>query len=316
MNGIPKKTTWRRSLIAALKVGAAGAALFFVGKIFADNWADFRAGWRPPAAAWLIAAAAALVASYVALFRISLAVLGRLGWRLKWRSGLRPFFYSLLGRYIPGRVAVILGKVYFYERRGIPRVTAVLAPAYENIFAAVGGCVASLACAAELWGDRLSWWQLGPVIGAVAVLVALIQPPVLKRLLGFVLKMMEKGAPPPAIIGPGGAATFAAAYAGYCVLLGIFFAGFARAFVPLSAAGTAAAGAAFVAASFLGYAAVIFPSGLGVREGLLLAMLWPFMKPGDAAFLAVASRVVAVAAELLWAAGAAFAGTEEKAEPR
>ena len=75
-----------------------------------------------------------------------------------------------------------------------------------------------------------------------------------------------------------------------------------------------AVGAAYVAASVLGYAVIFAPSGIGVREGFLLIILLLFMDKGQAAFLSVASRVAAVAAELLLAAAAAALGSEVKAE--
>jgi hypothetical protein len=307
---------WRRVALTVVKVVVVAAA-FFVVKVLAANWAGFRAGWHRPAAGYAAAAAVALVATYLGLYRVSLAVLARLGWRLRFRAGLRPFFYTLLGRYIPGRVAVILGKVYLYERRGVPRTTAILAPAYENVFAAAGGLAASLGAAGIFLSTGFRWWQLAPAAAAVAALLLLIQRPILGRLLGFILRRWGGGGPGDlTLIPPSGAAAFALCYVAYCAGLGTFFAFLARAFVPLTPAAMAAAGAAFVAASFLGYAVVFAPSGVGVREGLLLVFLLPLMSAGDAAFLAVASRLVAVAAELLFAGAAFAAGNDEAASPR
>lgn len=307
---------WRRALWTAAKVIIVGAALFFVGKVLAENWPDVRAGWRPPRPGELVAAAAVLLTSYLFLYEISLAVLRRVGYRLDFRAGLRPFFYSLLGRYVPGRVAVALGKIYLYERRGVPRLGAALAVAYENVFAAVGGVAVALALAALLT-EAFSWTALAFAAAAALTLVILVQPKVLRHLLAWPLKKMRLGEiGPKMFIGRGGALAFALAYAAYCVGLGVFFAFFAAAFVPLGAAEAAQAGAAFVAAAVVGYVAVFAPSGLGVREGLLVLLLQRYMSAGETAFLAVASRLAAVAAELALAGLAAAIGTKRTAADR
>ncbi|MEE9456807.1 MAG: lysylphosphatidylglycerol synthase domain-containing protein [bacterium] len=305
---------WRRALWTAAKLILVAAAVFFVGKVLVDNWPDVRAGWRPPRAGLLVAAALALLGSYLYLYKVSLVVLRRVGNRLSFRAGLRPFFYSLLGRYVPGRVAVALGKIYLYEKRGVPRSAAALAVTYENVFAAVGGVAVALALAAALLTGAFSWTAFGLAAAGALALVMLIQPAVLQRLLAWPLKKMRLGViSAEMLIGRRWSAAFALAYAAYCISLGVFFAFFAAAFVPLGAAAAAQVGAAYVAAAVLGYVAVFAPSGLGVREGLLIIMLQRYMPPGDAAFLAVASRIVAVAAELLLAAAAAGAGSKTEA---
>jgi hypothetical protein len=309
--------TWRRALWTGAKVILVAAALFFVGKVVADNWTEFRAGWRAPRAGALVAAGGALVLSYYYLFAISLAVLRRVGSRLGFRAGLRPFFYSLLGRYIPGRFAVIVGKIYLYERRGVPRLTAALALAYENVFAAVAGLAVAAAAAATVLSGLLSWRTLVPAAAGVAAAVALIQPGILRRLLGWALRRFgRREFDAGMVMGRGAAAAFALAYASYCLISGVFFAFFAAAFVPLDAALAVRVGAAYVAASVLGYAAVFTPSGLGVREGLVVLFLHQYLPPGEAAFLAVASRLATVAVELALAGVAAALGTREAAANR
>jgi uncharacterized membrane protein YbhN (UPF0104 family) len=290
------------------------AALFFVGKVLVDNWPDVRAGWRPPQPAVLAAAAVALFASYLTLYAISLAVLRRVGYRLAYLSGLRPFFVSLLGRYVPGRFAVIVGKIFLYEKRGVPRMYATLALAYENVFAAIGGISVALATAATVLGGELSWRSLVPVVAGATLLFVFIHPSILRRLLAWGLKRVPLGTLDERnIIGSRGAVRFALAYAGYCATPGVFFAFFAAAFVPLEPAAAVGVGAAYVAASVLGYIAVFAPSGLGVREGVLVLLLQSYMSPGEAAFLAVASRLATVVAEIALAGFAGIAGNKAPA---
>lgn len=308
------KGYWRHVVWTAAKIIIVAGALFFVGKVLVENWPDVRAGWRAPRPLPALAATAVLFASYVALFKVSLAVLHRVGYRLSFRAGLRPFFYTLLGRYVPGRFAVILGKVYMYEKRGVPRLSAGLAVAYENVFAAVGGVAAALALAAAFLSGGLSWTSLAAAAAGALALIILIQPAALQRILAWALKKIRLGElSQPTLIGRRGAVAFALAYAGYCISLGVFFAFFAAAFVPVDFDVALRAGAAYVAAAVLGYVTVFAPSGLGVREGLLVILLHRYMPVGEAAFLAVASRLAAVAAELLLAGIAASVGNNSPA---
>lgn len=310
------KGRWRRTLWTTAKAIIVAAALFFVGKVLVDNWPDVRAGWRPPRGGELAAAAAVLLGSYFYLYRVSLAILRRVGYRLNFRAGLRPFFYSLLGRYVPGRVAVALGKIYLYERRGVKRLAAGLAVAYENVFAAAGGVAAALAASAAFLTGAFSWTALALAAAAALALVILFQPAALRRLMAWPLKRMRLGElRADTLVGRGGSLAFALAYAGYCVLLGVFFALFAGTFVPLEVGVAVRVGAAYVAAAVLGYVAVFAPSGLGVREGLLVILLQRYMPAGDAAFLAVASRLFAAAAEVTLAGLAAAAGSSSPARP-
>jgi len=305
--------TLRKTFWFAARILVVGATAFFVAKALVTNWPAIRAGWRPPAAGAIVAAGGVLIVSYFLLYVTSLVLLRRLGFALSLRSGLRPFFYTLLGRYIPGRFAVMVGKAYLYERRGIDRVVAALAPAYENILAAVGGVAAAVIAAAALFPGRFGWWQLGGALVAAAVLFTFVQRRGLTKSLGWMIRKIMRGRGDIPALSPGPAAAFAIFYAIYCVWLGTFFAFLARAFVPLDATTAFPVGAAFVVAAVLGFVVVVAPSGLGVREGLLLVLLAPYMAAGDAAFLAVASRLGTLAAELILAAAAAALGDNKAA---
>lgn len=305
----------RRIIWLGVRFGAVGALVFFLGREVVKNWPAIRAGWHPPAPAFATAAVVVLFGSYLWLYAISLALLRRLGYKLTFGSGLRPFFYSLLGRYIPGRFAVVVGKAYFYQKRRIPTLTAAFAPTYENVLAAVGGAAFAVAASAAVFPGQLGWGQLFAAAAAAIILVIGIQPALVKRAVawaGTALKAKIQEAP---TLATKHAAVLACAYAVYCVLFAAFFAFAARAFTPLSAGECVRVGAACGVAAVLGYVVVLTPSGLGVREGLLLLLVRPYIPHAEAAFLAVASRAVTLAAELLLAGAAAGLGNDRPATP-
>ena len=58
----------------------------------------------------------------------------------------------------------------------------------------------------------------------------------------------------------------------------------------------------------VGMLAFLAPSGLGVREAIIVAALLPYASPGAALGMALTSRMVFTLADLVAAAGAALAG--------
>lgn len=306
------KRKLRSALVTTAKVLLLSATAVFVVKVLIDNWPAFRAGWRTPRAP-IVGATAALIGSYLLLMYLSQRVLRGLGWVLSLRSLLRPFFYTLLGRYIPGRFAVVVGKIYLYEKRGVPRLESVLAPAYENVLAAGGGIAASLAAIITIFGSTFSFWQIALACGALGGVAVVAHPAVTRRALSFLLRRFDRNPAVPRVIATRTAWKVSGGYVLYCLLTGAFFALLAASFYDLPWVNAAKAGAAYVAASVLGYVVVLAPSGLGVRESLLILLLKPYIAPGEAAFLAVAARMVTVVAELGLAGGAWLGGNDRPA---
>jgi uncharacterized membrane protein YbhN (UPF0104 family) len=62
------------------------------------------------------------------------------------------------------------------------------------------------------------------------------------------------------------------------------------------------AAGAYTLAGVLGVLAFVFPSGLGVREAVIVGVLGLTIAPGTALTIAVAARLVAVVADLVFVA--------------
>ena len=213
-----KNPAWRKVLVAVIKVLVVAAAAFSLGRFcLITGRKSGPGGALPSLSTWRLRPRR---------FCSPISIYTAFRWRC-WRNSATG---SICGRgcglssirswgaIFPGRVAVVLGKVYMYEKRGIPRVCAVLAPVYENVFAAAGGWAAALACVAALFTERLALWQLAPAAAAVVFLALVIQPPVMRRVLSFVLRRFGKlELEENMIIPPARAAAFGALYVGYCV---------------------------------------------------------------------------------------------------
>lgn len=225
------------------------------------------------------------------------------------KDTLRVYFVASLGRYLPGKLWQLAGLAVLAARAGLSAGGAAAA--------AVIGQIAFLATGVVFLALLLP--RLASGTGAVAVAAVLA----VAGITGWALIATRRGragarwllerAPartrPPlrsaatfaARVRSRAALTWAAGYALTWIALGLAFTLFVSAFVPDSL-GAARYLAGTVAASYLwGYAMVIAPAGLGVREiamGGLLAQI-PGFPVAAVVAVPVASRIWFTAAELL-----------------
>ena len=252
-----------------------------------------------PDLAFLVASAAVLLAAFVLqawLWSRILAAFGEPGVPLHVAASL--VMVANLGRYIPGKIFHLAGLAVLARRAGLSGVRAGAA--------AVAAQVVNLLAAAVLGAWVAYESQAGPSGAALAAgLIVLLGLAGFLcfggagALLGWALRRSghEVDLPTP------GAATLLVWLAGYllswlvyglafyCLGLGLGLE------VPLPAAATAFAGAYLV-----GYLFLFAPAGIGVREGVLAALLTPWAGHGGSLVLAGLQRVWITAVELAGAA--------------
>ena len=211
---------------------------------------------------------------------------------------------SLLGRYVPGNVLMVLGRVVLSHDRGIPRRATLAATVYEQLLAlgvAAAGAVVFVAAYGGGGGWRL--WLLALVpLGLLA-----LHPRIFGPASTAVLRLAKRE-PLPRLIPPAPLAGLVAWYALTAGLLGVGIWLLVR-----SAAGADAGSPAFVGLAFLLSFAVstlafIFPSGLGVREGAFALALSQSLPGSVAVALSVGVRVMLTSVELVFIGAAVLAG--------
>jgi hypothetical protein len=219
-----------------------------------------------------------------------------------WGQGLAPlpaariWVLSSLGKYVPGKVWAIAGMALMARDAGVAAWAATAsAILLQALAVGTGAAVAAIAGGPAIEASRpgaVPWFGVGSVV-AVCGVVALLYPPVSRRLLALAGMRAEVATP-----GPGpillGLISNVAAWLGY----GVAFWLLAAAVLPGPGPGLTAAIAAFAASYVIGLVALIAPGGLIVREGLLVAMLSGSLGLGPATALAIASRVLLTITEL------------------
>ncbi len=207
-----------------------------------------------------------------------------------------------LGRYVPGKVLQLAGVAVLARRAGVSVVhatgTAVVCQMLNLTGAViVGGWVAYGTEAGGRWGVVAG-------VGTALAMSAFLYFGGAGALLGRVLRWFGRDGDVPSASGrrlllwlPG--------YILNWLVFGAAFALLARGLgfdVPIRTATTA-----FAAAYFLGYVAIFSPAGLGVREGVLAALLTPLLGLDAGLALAALQRVWITAVEIAGAAaGAVF----------
>ncbi len=287
----PARSPWRRwgGLAAGLLV------LGFLGWALADGWtavADYDWEIHP---GLLAAGCLVLLLFYLA---------SGLGWgaiadRLHHpgppaRVTLSIWARSLLGRYVPGSVVMVVGRVVLSHERGVPRRTTVAAMAYEQLLSvgvAAGGGVVFLALYGNQ-GDGRTWLLVLLPLGLLG-----LHPRIFGPVSSWLLRKAGRE-PLPRLIATRPLLGIVAWYTATAVILalGIWL-------VVRSAAGPEAGGPAFVGLAFLlsfavSMLVVIFPSGLGIREGAFALALAQNVPGSVAVALSVGTRLVLTLVEL------------------
>lgn len=201
--------------------------------------------------------------------------------------------FSTFGKYLPGKIANLGYRTLIISLRGHGSPQQVLlAWGIESVCSLLGGAVTLLLAMAllgvRMLNDRLSAWSILAVVAAtIAVaIISLIRP-----VRSFVFRQLRMGA----AIERLHSISFlmlTAYYAACWAVLGAVLWLIARAFGQ-SALPFGEAVLTYAAAGMSGMLTVIAPSGLGVREGIMILLLSVHLPPTFATVIAIAARFIA-----------------------
>lgn len=276
----------------------AGGFLIAVGFWVALNWSTVASTFMSMSlgaiAGGMLAATAGLAASALA-WRAVLRSLGQ-------PAGVVPasvvYLVGQLAKFIPGGFWAFIYQVALGMRRGLAKTPTLLAgPIAAGVSLAMGAVACSLGLARL--AIPLPW--LYPILGALPVIAAILWPQLVNRIVRWGLRVLRRGERDirftrlgiAEIVGWSLLSWFC-----YGLQLLLLLTGEQH---PLTILGTTAI---MAAAQSLGFLAFIFPSGIGVREGVIVAGLAGVVSPAVALTIALAARATSTIADLV-AAGLA-----------
>jgi uncharacterized membrane protein YbhN (UPF0104 family) len=233
------------------------------------------------------------------------ALLADEGYILTPATAGRVFLVGQLGKYLPGSVWSIVLQVELGKRAGVPRArvfTTSLAWVGLSLATALGvGMVGFPVLASADSGEA---WVL---VAMLPLAVVACSPPVLTRLVNLILRIARKE-PLPRPLSWRGVLGAAAWLIATWVFFGLHLWLLANALGAPGMDGIMRCIGGFALAMAAGVVFVFVPSGAGVREALIVAALAPVMPAGEALGIAVVSRLVFIAADVVSAGVAAMSG--------
>jgi uncharacterized membrane protein YbhN (UPF0104 family) len=205
---------------------------------------------------------------------------------------------SWLGRYIPGTAPWILGKIYFASKHGIAKSKLAVSSLLEGALQV--SVVMAVAFAILLFDTRLdiiSGIVKLLMVGVLIICIVSIWPPVFNRLISLAYRLLRKKE-----IDPDDLASNKTIFQGASLyIIGALLSGTALFFIAkavypaLGYENTLYVIGVSNLAGALGMLAIFAPSGIGVREGILLTLLSVVMPPEFALLVTVVSRLWDVA---------------------
>lgn len=206
-------------------------------------------------------------------------------------------YVPMLGKYVPGRIWAVLTGFGVYAARGIPRIVALRCMCVAIMISLSSGLITATLLGSEYLAGWTGWRVLICAVAASLVVIGSAQ-------------RFVRVAPGWLLTGRGNA-TFTMPHQWWLRTLGLnivvwlvyglgfycIVAGLGR--IPLRRAPAVAA--VFIMAQLAGFAAFFAPAGIGVREGVFLIGLEPFVGRGNAISAAVVCRVWQTILELMMA---------------
>lgn len=228
------------------------------------------------------------------------ALLAGFGAHLPIRAALRVYFIGQLGKYLPGSVWPVVAQMEMSRDLGVGRTQAGGASLVALALAAPTAVLASALTLPFVSASALShYW---PVLLVLPITAALLHPPVLNWLLNFVLRLARRGELPQPVQRKPLLVTL-----GWLMVTWVAF-GASTWALASDLGATGSGGRQFLAsiggfslAWAAGFLVVFVPAGAGIREAALVLTLSPVLASGPATLLALISRLVFTAADLLWA---------------
>ena len=287
-----------------------GAAAFFLGDTIVRQASQVRSFDWDVQLAQLLLSILVLTSVLVANVAVWGYALRGLDYRLGFASLARIWFLSNLARYIPGKIWQFVGVAELSRSAGVPAIASVTSIiAYMGYVLLAAWFVGIYLVSPEMLGPAAA---LVPIARVVTPLSLFLLHP---RVLGGFIALAARITGQECASWQGGGLTSVLLFGASIALwfgFGFAFFLFIGSLTPVSFNQYPDLTAAFALAFFGSYVVVVAPGGLGVKEGLLAALMSSTLPLSVAAAVAVASRLWSIVAEVVPAAVLAFAARDNE----
>ena len=221
---------------------------------------------------------------------------------IRYPSAIVAYLYSILGKYIPGKVFMLAARLPAYEREGVPLRKVSVCFFIENICTLLGAAFLFLISLFFFPNDILSNYKWLTVLLVIAFFICL-NPKIINFFLGLVEKLIKKEDIRIPFTYPQMLKVVLLFILNW-MIVGTGFYILTCSMYQLPVSQLLFTGGIFGLSAIIGILAIFTPSGLGVREGILVLGLSLVMPNEMAVIISIVSRLWATIAELLLVAAA------------
>lgn len=219
------------------------------------------------------------------------------GCAIGYEKAVTSYLYSILGKYIPGKVFMLAARLAYYKEEDAPLAKVTVCFFIENVCTLLGAAMLFIVSLLFFPNSLLQDYKWITLL-LIAAFFVCIHPRIINFFLGIIGKLFRKDLSIPMRYSD--MLKVVLLFIGNWLIIGVGFFILTKSIYP--AVGLShllfCAGIWGVSA-IMGILAVFAPSGLGVREGIIVAGLMLIMPESDAMVISVVSRLWQTIPELL-----------------
>jgi hypothetical protein len=279
----------------------AGLILFFLIRFLYENWQEVSAYDFQLNYYYILVSFPVLFVFFIVRVYCWRLVLKKMGIILSMRKSIKISFLSMMGRYLPGRVWMIMGKVYLCGKEGVSRSEAFAGTVMEIVLEIVASIFFFFFFLYSVMEKPLLSPEVIYSLGIVMLSgLVFLHPRVFYAVINFFLLRL-KGEKIKECISYKDTIQLFVLYNFIVLLQGCAFYLFMNSICYVSVDKILGLTGSLSIAGALGTLSFFTPSGLGVREGVLALFLSNFVPPPIAVIISLLTRLWVTLGEILCA---------------
>lgn len=285
----PKKKSAKKTILKVLKASFAVLVVVFLVWYFWKNWDEFSEKIKNVNIGIFV-----FSMLFYFVYKFTLASLWHYitkinGCSIKYEKAVTSYLYSILGKYIPGKVFMLAARLTYYKEEDAPLAKVTVCFFIENVCTLLGAAMLFILSLFFFPNELLNDYKWATVFLIIAFFVC-INPKIINFFLRIVGKIFKKNLEIPMKYSQ--MLKVVLLFIGNWLIVGFGFFILTKSICPtvewnqmLYCAGI------WGVSAIMGILAIFAPSGLGVREGIIMLGLGMIMSEGDAAVISVVSRL-------------------------
>ena len=219
------------------------------------------------------------------------------GCAIPYRKAVTSYLYSILGKYIPGKVFMLAARLAYYKEENAPLSKVTVCFFIENVCTLLGAAMLFIVSLLFFPNSLLQDYKWVTLL-LIAAFFVCIHPKIINFFLRIIGKIIKKDLEIPMKYSQ--MLKVVLLFIGNWLIIGVGFFILTKSIYPtVDASHLLFCAGIWGVSAIMGILAVFAPSGLGVREGIIVAGLMLIMPESEAVIISVVSRLWQTIPELI-----------------